>query len=125
MTPTQRDAMAVKIAQTWPNGPSQAVWSDSLDELDYPQASKAYDKLRRDEERPPSVARFLAMYRTFDTPIDWKQPYDGPPISFDQYIQRLGAKASEGDQHAAAMLDIWADNEKRGLTITKLFGGQQ
>lgn len=122
MTPTQRDTLAVRFAQTWPNGPGQTIWAESIDDLDYPQAAKAYDKLRREEERPPSIARFLSAYRTFDTAPQWARPLgdNGPAMSFDQYIGRLSKRANEGEQEAEAMLDIWTDNEHRGLSIRQM-----
>lgn len=117
MTPEQRDRFALRMVQTWPKGPGQSIWAETVAELDYPACEQAYALLRREDERPPSCARFLAAYRTFDKPTSWARPVaGGPPLSFDEYIDKLHAKADAGDHDAEANLDIWADNESRGLT---------
>lgn len=50
------------LISTWPAGVRGYVWNDTLGDLDQYHATEAYRTLRETEERPPSVARFMAVY---------------------------------------------------------------
>jgi hypothetical protein len=50
------------IISTWPAGVKGYVWTDVLRDLEQAEALEAYRQLRDGEERPPSVAKFLAAY---------------------------------------------------------------
>jgi len=61
------------LISTWPAGVKGYVWTDTLGPLDHDPALAAYLELREHDERPPSVARYLAAYhaqraRTDDPP---------------------------------------------------------
>lgn len=67
MNPVDAEALALRIAQTWRAGPTQAVWLDVLAELDQPRAEVAYRQLRNSADHAPSIAAFLAAYRALHT----------------------------------------------------------
>lgn len=122
MTPIEADALALTITQTWRNVAPAPIWVEELEPLHEAQARAAYVKLRRESENAPSIARFLAMYHTMPTttreePYEWRQPER--IISHAQYMDELVVKAGKGDEEANEMLDIWADNEARNLSIAK------
>ena len=55
------------IVSTWPSGVKGHVWTDTIGTLEQARAHDAYRELRDTEERPPSVARFLAKYHALST----------------------------------------------------------
>ena len=57
------------IVSTWPSGVKGHVWTDTLGDLEYDIARTAYLKLRDEAERPPPVARFVAVYRAERTAL--------------------------------------------------------
>lgn len=62
MTPDNVARIVNQIVSTWPAGVKGHVWTDVLASLEYDLARRAYIELREHEERPPTVARFLASY---------------------------------------------------------------
>jgi len=56
--------LAVRIHQTWRNGPTADVWEDELKDMDYGRACTTYVKLRRERTHAPSIAEFIKTYRT-------------------------------------------------------------
>lgn len=67
MNSADADHLAQRIGQTWRGGPTAAAWADVLTELDAPRAEAAFRRLRTEAENTPSVARFLATYRSLTT----------------------------------------------------------
>jgi len=63
MNPNDCARLVNLLVSTWPSGVKGHVWTDTLGALDYDPARSAYVSLRDSEERPPSVARYLAAYR--------------------------------------------------------------
>lgn len=122
MTQDQAEKLGLSINHTWRNSPPPDIWAEELAALNYNQAEATYRKLRRESETSPSIARFLGVYHTLTQPEQiWTKPdRDGPPMSYAEYMDRLIIRAGNGDPEAHEMLDIWADNENRGLSITKL-----
>jgi hypothetical protein len=59
--------LAVRIHQTWRNGPTADVWEDELRTLEFARACTTYVKLRREKTTAPSVAEFVKTYRTVNT----------------------------------------------------------
>lgn len=102
-----------RIVQTWPNGPKGRIWTEALSELPDPgRAGTAYVRLRNECEHPPTIARFLAVYRSLDTYTGWGRQlpnYEAyEAISFAEYIARLTAQADRGDHQAATELERWS-----------------
>ena len=69
MDATQRAQLVDRIVTTWPNGPKGIIWTETLvdhDEITFTAALDVYKHLRDTAERrdPPSVAAFLATWRT-------------------------------------------------------------
>jgi len=62
-------------------------------------------------------AKANGNYRQAHGPVtvDEQTSADGPTMTFDEYIATLISSANAGDTDAARMLDLWADNEHRGL----------
>ena len=67
MIPGEASDLAVRIHQTWRNGPTADVWVDELRDLDYGRACTTYVRLRRERTHAPSVADFIKTYRTVAT----------------------------------------------------------
>lgn len=67
MTETEATELAKRIINTWRGGPNLQDWTEELTTLNQGQAGTTYHRLRRTLEHAPSVARFLAEYRTLDT----------------------------------------------------------
>ena len=128
MDATQRAQLVDRIVTTWPNGPKGVIWTEALtdhDEITFTAALDVYKHLRDTAERnnPPSIALFLATWRARwqHTRVEYVQPADyGPVMSFDEYITTLIARSTAGDTDATRMLDLWADNEHRGLVSSWL-----
>lgn len=55
------------MISTWPIGVRGHVWTETIHPLDFDHAHAAYIALRDTEERPPSVARFMAAYHAQTT----------------------------------------------------------
>lgn len=64
MTRTEAAELAGQIAKTWRGGPHADVWAEELEELHFGQAQATYHQLRKSEEHGPTIARFLAHYRS-------------------------------------------------------------
>jgi hypothetical protein len=67
MTRDDAEQLAVKIHQTWPRGIAAHIWEEELAQLDSGRANTAYVRLRRTEQHPPTIPRFLAEYNQLDT----------------------------------------------------------
>lgn len=69
MTPTEARDLAVKLTASWPRDPGVDIstWIDELLPLDPGTAGTAIVRMRRDLERPPTIARFFVTYRALDT----------------------------------------------------------
>jgi hypothetical protein len=109
-----------RIVGTWPMSPKGYLWTEALHDLDYGPALATYVQLRDEtDEQRISIARFKQAYRGIDGTGNTgrRHPHDhdtaGPPISFDEYIALLTAKAHAGDTDAAELLDVWAQNLAR------------
>lgn len=124
MNMTQREAYALAemLIKTWPTGPKQAAWSDMLQrKCTHDPAWQTYRQLADTEERPPTLAGFLAVYRRHagtvnDYPVGAALPPPEDVVSFTDYLTRLAARAERGDPEAVDMLAIWDDNETHGRT---------
>lgn len=66
--PEARD-LAARLATSWPGhaGISAETWDEELRDLDAGTAGTTLVRLRRELERPPSIARFHATYRALHT----------------------------------------------------------
>jgi hypothetical protein len=62
MIESDRARLVNLLTSTWPAGVKGYVWTDTLGPLDHALAHSAYVELRDHEDRPPSVARFVAAY---------------------------------------------------------------
>lgn len=71
MTRDDADQLAGLITRTWRNGPAADVWAGILAEFNYKQADAAVRKLQREAEQSPSIARFIATYKSLSQ-------HDGP-----------------------------------------------
>jgi hypothetical protein len=58
------------VVSTWPSGVKGHVWTEALIGYDYDLARAAYVDLRDSDEKPPSVARFIAAYHRARTAAD-------------------------------------------------------
>lgn len=68
MTPHEADDLAARITHTWHTNRIPAdEWAEVLTPLDAGTAGTAYVRLRNDSDNPPSIARFLATYRSLNT----------------------------------------------------------
>ena len=67
MTPAEADELGKRIINNWRGGPPLAEWREELAELDAGKAGTAYVRLRRTLEHAPSIARFIAEYKSLDT----------------------------------------------------------
>lgn len=75
MTHSEARDLAVRIRETWTGGgPSVDVWIEELEPLDAGTAGTTLVRLRREEERAPSIAKFLATYRALATPHNVDRP---------------------------------------------------
>ena len=121
MNETEAKKLTERIVGTWPASPKGFVWTEELLPLDASTAHAAVTRLVREhEESRLPIARFLAVYRAIDKQNhprrhDTVAHDDGPTMSFDEYIATLIHSANAGDTDATRMLDLWADNEHRGL----------
>jgi hypothetical protein len=120
MNETDAKKLTERIVGTWPASPKGFVWTEELLTLDAAIARAAIAQLthEHDEARLP-VSRFLAVYRAIRDQGNTgrRHPHDhdtdGPPMSFDEYIALLTAKAHAGDTDAGELLDVWAENLAR------------
>jgi len=123
MDESHRAQLVNRIVTTWPNGPKGPIWTEALTdhyEVTFAEALDVYKHLRDTVERnnPPSIALFLATWRARwqRPPVVYARADDHTPTtSFDEYIATLIHSANAGDTDATRMLDLWADNEHRGL----------
>lgn len=127
MNTDQADSLAVLITKTWRNSPPPDIWAEELLPLGANRAEAAYRKLRREAERTPTIAWYLATYNAMpvsflDEPYEWTPQVrrEDNAISYAEYMDLLVVRAGNGDAPANEMLDIWADNEARGLSLKKL-----
>jgi hypothetical protein len=68
------DAIAKRIINTWHSGPRLTEWVEVLAGLDAGTAGTAYIRCRNELEHAPSIAKFIAVYRSLHTatthPVD-------------------------------------------------------
>lgn len=77
------------IVQTWPTGVRGRIWTAQLAHLDHDVASGVYEHLATHDEKPPSVARFLAIAASTQPELGFDRPADtGEPISLNEYLRR-------------------------------------
>jgi hypothetical protein len=67
MTPTEADALAKRIINTWRGGPPLREWIDTLQPLDAGTAGTAYIRLRGTSDQAPTIARYTAVYASLHT----------------------------------------------------------
>jgi hypothetical protein len=67
MTPTEADELGKRIINAWKSGPPLTEWREELQALDTGQAGTAFVRLKRTLEHAPTIARFLAEYRSLET----------------------------------------------------------
>lgn len=70
MTLTEATELAKRIINTWRGGPPLTEWTDVLLELDAGTAGTAFIRLRNDTDHTPTIARYLAIYRSLHTPAN-------------------------------------------------------
>lgn len=107
MTRDEAAALATNIKQTWTGGIPTGAWEDELMRLDAGRAGTTFVQLRRELERSPSIAQFLARYGAMDT---------GGPNHAD---------CPRCDNHG--WLTVWADEvggDTRGVTPCRCPWGQ-
>jgi hypothetical protein len=80
MTPAQTAHLVEQIVGTWPTGVRGFVWTKRLADLDYTPALGVYEYLADHDERPPTIARFLALYWANTPDYGWQPPDDSGPI---------------------------------------------
>lgn len=64
MTPEEATDLATRMAQTWRNGVPAREWESELAELDAGRAGTVFARLRRESDNAPTIAGFLAKYRS-------------------------------------------------------------
>jgi hypothetical protein len=98
-----------RLVATWPAGVRGHIWTAELAHLDPGPARRTIDQLARSDDRPPSVARFLDVYRAVTTPLSGiPKPTDtGPAVALDEVMSKLEWQASTGDHDAVTQLDTW------------------
>lgn len=62
MTKNEANDLAVRIMQTWRNGPAIPIWEEILDPLHPRQAAVAYERLRMGADNAPSIKQFMLTY---------------------------------------------------------------
>jgi len=67
MNHTEADALAKRIINTWRGGPPLAEWTSALLDLDAGTAGTAFIRCRNQYTDPPTIAAFVATYRTLST----------------------------------------------------------
>lgn len=58
------EKLALQIAQTWSKTAAPDIWAEELRPLNHAQAEEAYRRLRREVQHSPSIAEFMARYRS-------------------------------------------------------------
>jgi hypothetical protein len=88
MTNTEARDLAVKLTASWPRDPGVDIstWIDEIRVLDPGTVGTTIVRLRRDLERPPTIARFLAVYRSLDTASAAAQHVDCPDCAGDGWV---------------------------------------
>lgn len=93
MTPTEADRLAKRIINTWQGAPPLPEWADTLEPLDAGTAGTAYIRLRNDSDATPTIARYMAVYRSLDT----KRPDSAPHRGCTACGRQDGPYPSNGD----------------------------
>jgi hypothetical protein len=98
MTGEELARLVNRLTATWPSGVRGHIWTTELAHLDAGPAHRTCDQLARSDDRPPSVARFLDVYRATTTPLTGiPKPTDtGPACALDDVIARLQWKVDTG-----------------------------
>jgi hypothetical protein len=88
--PAWTEGLALRICQTWRNGPPLAEWQDALADLDEVAAGVAYVKLRNERTAAPSIAdlRATARAQAQDRRIE-TSTLPAPLDIDDETVQRL------------------------------------
>jgi 7-keto-8-aminopelargonate synthetase-like enzyme len=64
------------IVQTWPTGVRGRIWTQSLADLEHDAARGVYEHLRDHDEKPPTPARFHAIYHSITPEYGWQHSDD-------------------------------------------------
>lgn len=64
MTPDEATDLATRLSQTWRNGIPASEWEAELVDLDHGRAGTVFVRLRRETDTAPTIASFLAKYRS-------------------------------------------------------------
>lgn len=68
MNPAEAEMLSTKMLVTWSNMRiPPAVWEEVFTELDYGTAGTTWARLARSNQHPPTVAEFVATYRSLPT----------------------------------------------------------
>jgi hypothetical protein len=102
MTTTEADELAKRIINTWRGGPPLTEWRDELLPLDAGQAGTAFARLKRTLENAPSIARFLAEYRSLQM-HDASNPDDKcPECSNSGWVACFRQYENKGEVYSGA-----------------------
>lgn len=77
MTPTEATELGKRIINAWHGAAPLAQWIEELIELDAGRAGTAFVRCRRELEHAPSIARFMAEYKSLDTTDGSSRPECG------------------------------------------------
>lgn len=118
MTGEELAGIVSRLVATWPAGVRGHIWTTELAMLDVGPARRTVDQLARSDDRPPSVARFLDVYRAVTAPLTGipKVTDTGPPTSLTDVMAKLEWRASTGDADAVVQLDTWRNLKARAVT---------
>lgn len=76
MTPDRANDLASRIARTWPTNKIDVLdWAEVLIDLDEAAATTAFVRLRRTEDKPPTIAGFCRAVDAVDhRPVGHREP---------------------------------------------------
>ena len=66
--------LAIRIINSWQGGPTIDEWISELTDMDAGTAGTTFVRLRRDLERPPTIARFWHTYAELATSTNQALP---------------------------------------------------
>lgn len=68
MTPTEAETLSTKMMVTWSRmAIPPSLWEEVFAELDYGTAGTTWAQLARENVHPPTIAEFVAKYRSLPT----------------------------------------------------------
>lgn len=74
MTKDEAQDLAMRIMQTWRNGPSAIIWEEILLPLHPRQAIVAYERLRLNTDGAPSIRQYMGTYHGLTARTDDNGP---------------------------------------------------